>query len=104
MLNPSGGEHAEPVPDQAYAKGIRADNEANAFIAKRDAQRKQTEGKRPVEVAWAESTGRYDAARLARMRAAWARYHTEQAARHTRTLGALVDYHETQAERFGAAS
>ena len=104
MLNPSGGEHAEPVPDQAYAKGIRADNEANAFIAKRDAQRKQTEGKRPVEVAWAESTGRYDAARLARMRAAWADYHRTMADRHRATLAALVSRHEAEAARYEQAS
>lgn len=65
--------------------GEHTEAELTAFIAKRAAQRKQTEGKRPVEVAWAE-------------------VHYEMAARHKATLAALVSRHEAEAARYEQAS
>ncbi len=100
MLNPSDG-----APDhEQYVRGIRADKEANTFIAKREAQREAAGEPRSAQAIWRESERHYDAARLGRMRAAWCEYHRGQAERHRAALGALVDYHERRAEHLEAAS
>ncbi len=95
---------SEPVPDQAYAKGIRADKEANTFIAKREAQREAAGEPSSAQAIWEQSSQRYDASRRATMLAAWCEYHREMADRHRHTLAHLVDYHERRAEHFEAAS
>jgi hypothetical protein len=51
------------------------------------------------EELWKASVRRYNARRREEMRAAWASYHAEQAARHRRTLEDLIDRHETQAAK-----
>ena len=51
------------------------------------------------EALWQVSVRRYNARRREEMRAAWASYHAEQAARHRRTLEDLIDRHETQAAK-----
>jgi hypothetical protein len=51
------------------------------------------------EELWKESVRAYTARRREEMRAAWASYHAEQAARHRRTLEDLIDRHETQAAK-----
>ncbi len=84
--------------------GERAEAELDSFIARRHATRVKSEGERDEEAAFRESERRARGVMDAHLRQKWARYHTEQAARHRHTLGALVDYHERRAERFEAAS
>ena len=86
------------------ATGEKVEAELDAFIARRHATRVKSEGERDEEAAFRESERRARVVMDAHLRQKWARYHTEQAARHTRTLGALIAHHERRAERFGAAS
>jgi hypothetical protein len=51
------------------------------------------------EELWQKSVRAYTARRREEMRAAWASYHAGQAARHRRTLEALIAHHEAQAAR-----
>jgi hypothetical protein len=51
------------------------------------------------EELWKASVRAYTARRREEMRAAWASYHAEQAARHRRTVEDLIDRHETQAAK-----
>jgi hypothetical protein len=51
------------------------------------------------EELWKESVRAYTARKREEMRAAWASYHAGQAARHRRTLEALIEDHEAQAAR-----
>ncbi len=99
-MNPSAG---APSPEQ-YAKGLRADSETTAFINKKHSQREAAGEPKSAQLIWRESEGRYDAARLARMRAAWAVFHYEMADRHRHTLAALVSRHEAEAARYEQAS
>ncbi len=89
---------------EAYTRGLRADKEANAFVAKREAQREAAGEPRSAQVIWQESERRYDASRLATVRALWCEYHREMADRHRHTLAHLVDYHEAEAARYEQAS
>ncbi len=92
-MNPSAG---APSPEQ-YAKGLRADNEANTFIAKRHEQRERAGEPKSAQAIWRESEGRYDARRREENRTAWCEYHQEQAERH-RAVERHQDrcYHEPQ--------
>ncbi len=45
--------------------------ELDAFVAKRDAQRRRTEGDRAEKEEWMKSERRHDARKRAEMRAAW---------------------------------
>jgi hypothetical protein len=84
-----------------HARGEKVELELDAFVAKRDAQRRRTEGERPVEEMWVESERAYFARLEAERRAARRTYHEGQAARLGHTLGALVAYHEAEAEKYG---
>ncbi len=100
MLNPSDG----ALDHEQYVRGIRADKEANTFIAKREAQREAAGEPRSAQAIWRESERHYDAAKLATARALWCEYHRGQAERHRATLAHLVDYHERRAQHYEAAS
>lgn len=52
-----------------------------------------------LEPSYAESVCRYNAAREAERRAAWSDYHRVHAERLRRTLGRLIEHHETQATK-----
>lgn len=52
-----------------------------------------------LEPSYAESVRRYNAAREAERRAAWSDYHRVHAERLRRTLGRLIEHHETQATK-----
>ncbi len=79
----------------------RADSDIDAFISKRDKKRRAQEGDRAAEMAWKESTRRFNAAREAEMRDAWGEYHRAQAERHKAVLASLIEHHEQQAQKFG---
>ena len=81
------------------ATGDRAEAQIDAFISRRDAQRRKSEGDTAEEEAWVKSERRRDAHRRAENRAAWYGWHMDQAERHRRNLGALVAQHEAAAER-----
>ena len=49
---------------------------------------------------WAGSVRRYHERRRQEARALWHAFHISQAERHRRALGALVAYHEAEAEKY----
>jgi acyl-CoA reductase-like NAD-dependent aldehyde dehydrogenase len=57
---------------------------------------------RPAEPAWAESVKRYNSAKDAARREAWAAFHRLQAERHRRTLEDLARYHDQRAEELSS--
>jgi hypothetical protein len=74
------------------------DAELDRLISKRASQDLKPDRDEQEEL-WKASVRRYNARRREEMRAAWASYHAEQAARHRRTLEGLVAHHETQAAK-----
>jgi bisphosphoglycerate-dependent phosphoglycerate mutase len=82
------------VSDADVERGEAAEKQLDAFIA----HRSRREPERPAEAAWKESERRYNSTLQAARREAWATYHRQQAARHRRTLAALIDEHEQLAE------
>ena len=81
------------------AKISAVEAELDNFISRRHEKRIQEEGERPAEEMWAESERRYAARRREENRAAWCKYHHDQAARHRTTLEALATYHEGEAAK-----
>jgi hypothetical protein len=59
-------------------------------------------GDKEREELYAESVRRYRNGRQQQLRAAWAAYHCDQAARHRRILEALIARHEKAAARLQA--
>ncbi len=78
------------------------ERELDGLIVKRHAQRTTEEGHRPSQELWHESVERYNAERERKLRAAWCSYHQEAAARHRRTLEALIARHEEAAAKLQA--
>ena len=73
--------------------------ELDNFVSRRHEKRVQEEGEQRAEEVWAESERRYAARRREENRAAWRRYHEDQAARHRAILEALATYHECEAAK-----
>jgi hypothetical protein len=78
------------------APGESVEQELTAFIEKRDKRRRQTEGERATEVAWAESERRHNARRREEMRVARVEYHCGQVVRLRAVLESLIAAHEEQ--------
>ena len=83
--------------DIAQISAVEA--ELDNFISRRDEKRIKEEGERPAEEMWAESERRYAARLREENRAAWCKYHHDQAARHRAILETLVTYHEGEAAK-----
>jgi hypothetical protein len=81
------------------SKGEAVEHEIDAFISRRDGQRRQTEGECPEEEAWQAGVRAYDAARREEMRTAWREYHQGQAARLRGIVAALIAFHEGEAAK-----
>lgn len=95
MSNPGAGISRE------IATGDRADAELDAFVSRRDKQRRETEGERAVEDLW-QARERLDNARRRReLEAEWCGWHRSRAALYAR----MSAEHEALAERLegGAA-
>ena len=73
------------------------ERELDRLIERRHDQRVAEESHRPSEELWQASVERYNAERERKLRAAWCSYHQDQAARHRRTLAALIARHEEAA-------
>ena len=73
--------------------------EIDNFISRCYQKRVEKEGERPAEEMWAESERRNAARGREENRAAWRKYHEDQAARHRATLEALATYHECEAAK-----
>jgi hypothetical protein len=84
------------------ARGEVAESSIDAFIAKRDKERRKTEGERAREELYAESTRRHQEKRQLQVWWEWLRYHEGQMRRHTATLEALISHHRAEAERYAA--
>ena len=82
------------------AAGEHVEFELDAFISRRDKQRRQTEGKRRSEEAWQESERRYNTRQREANRLAWCEYHRGQAERCRIVLVSLVSYHEAEAKKY----
>jgi len=81
------------------AKTSAVEGELANFISRRHEKRVKEEGERTAEEMWAESERRYAARRREENRAAWCRYHQDQAVRHRASLEALATYHESKAAK-----
>ena len=81
------------------AKSSAVEGELDNFISRRHEKRVKEEGERPAEEMWAESERRHAARRREESRAAWRKYHHDQAARHRAILETLVTYHEGEAAK-----
>jgi hypothetical protein len=77
------------------------DAELDRLISKRASQDTRPDPDEKEEL-WKASVRAHNAGRREEMRAAWAAFHEGQAERHRATLGALIDHHETEAERLQA--
>jgi len=78
------------------AKSSAVEGELDNFISGRHEKRVEEEGERLAEEMWAESEQRHAARRREENRAAWCKYHQDQATRHRATLEALAIYHESE--------
>jgi hypothetical protein len=67
-----------------------AESSIETFIARRDAQRRETEGERQAEELWRASERRHAERRREENRLAWFEYHQDQAARHCAVLEVLI--------------
>jgi hypothetical protein len=81
------------------SKGEAVEHEIDAFISRRDGQRRQAEGERAEKEAWQASVRTYEAGRSEEMRSAWREYHQGQAARLRGIVGALIAFHEGEAAK-----
>jgi len=81
------------------AKSSAVEGELDNFFAGRHEKRVEEEGERLAEEMWAESERRHAARQREENRAAWRKYHQDQAARHRATLEALATFHESEATR-----
>jgi hypothetical protein len=77
------------------AVGAELDN----LISRRHEKRVEQEGERLAEEMWAESERRYAARQREVNRAAWCKYHQDQAARHRAILETLATYHKGEAAK-----
>ena len=75
------------------------EGELDNFISRRHEKRIKEEGERPAEEMWAESERRHAARLREENRAAWCKYHHDQAARHRAILETLATYHEGEAAK-----
>ena len=81
------------------AKGEAAESSIDAFISRRDKQRRQTEGERLEEELWQASARIHEAKQRRKNLEAWRCYHEDQAERHRRTVEGLIAYHGEQAAK-----
>jgi len=81
------------------ARADTVDVELDRLISKRASQDRRPDPDEREEL-WQQSVRAYNARRSEEMRAAWCEYHQGQAKRHRRTLEALIERHEEQAERY----
>ena len=81
------------------AKSSAVEAELDNIISRPHEKRVEEEGEQLAKEMWAESERRYAARRREKNRAAWCKYHQDQAARHRATLEALATYHEGEAAK-----
>ena len=82
------------------ARSEQVESELDAMIRRRDTHRRQTEGERLEEELYEPSVRAYNARLEAARQAERYEYHRGQADRLRRTMGELVAYHESEAERY----
>jgi hypothetical protein len=82
------------------ARGEQIEGELDAFIAKRDRERRREEGERPQEELYAESTRRYHERQVLQGWWEWLRYHERMIRAHTATYEAIISRHRKEAERY----
>ena len=82
------------------ARSEQVESELDALIRRRDEKRRQTEGERLEEELYEPSVRAWRERQEAEKRTARFEYHQGQADRLRRTMGELVAYHESEAERY----
>jgi hypothetical protein len=80
-------------------RGEAIEKELEAFIEKRARKEPNLDAR---EELWKASVRRYNAAREAERRAAWATYHVGQASRLRRVMTNLVEFHEAKARQLSS--
>ena len=91
-------ERSTDVIDE-HARSEKVELELDAFIPRRDAERRRPEGDRVEEEAFMVSERAYFARLEAERRAAWREYHRRQAERLGGILASLIAHHEAQIEK-----
>jgi hypothetical protein len=86
----------------SVARGEMAEGSIDAFIAKRDKDRRKAEGERLSEEIYVESCRRHHERQQLQRWWEWLRYHEGQIRRHTANLEALIETHRTEAKRYAA--
>jgi hypothetical protein len=82
------------------ASGERADAQIDAFITRRDAKRRESEGDRTSEAAWREAERRLETRRRAENRVGWYGWHMHRA----ELYGRMSREHAATAERLMEAT
>ena len=85
----------EPV-----SRGEMLERELDSLIRRRDTHRRQTEGERLEEELYEPSVRAWRERQEVEKRVARFEYHRGQADRLRRTMGELVAFHESEAERY----
>jgi hypothetical protein len=81
------------------ARGEKVEGELDILITRRDTERRRTEGERPAEQMWRESSRRYNERRRQQMWWERLRYRVRMIEAHTATLHAIIAAHEEEAAR-----
>ena len=76
------------------------EGELDSFVAKRDAQRRLTEGEREREALYMESVRRHHAQRQEAFAWQWLDYHRRRQAAHRQTFALLESMHEQEIQRY----
>jgi hypothetical protein len=82
------------------SRGEQVEAEIDAFIRRRNKQRRQSEGEREREELWQDSVRAHNARQGDEQLLERLRWHEGQAVRLGRTLGVLIRYHRAEAERY----
>jgi hypothetical protein len=90
----------ETSVDVDVVRAEMVESELDCMIDRRNDQRREAEGHRPSEEMYEESCRAHKAKREQERRAAWCRYHEDQAIRHRATLEALIGHHQAEAEKY----
>ena len=78
----------------------QVEGELDSFVAKRDAQRRRTEGEREREAIYMESVRRHHAQRQETLAWEWLRYHVARQRAHRKTFALLDAHHEAEIRRY----
>ena len=78
----------------------QVEGELDSFVAKRDAQRRRTEGEREREAIYMASVRRHHAQHQEALAWEWLEYHQRRQRAHRQTFALLDAHHEAEIQRY----